>query len=98
MVETVESINKIIDVTEEDDPLLLEKLTELSKKHKAVIMACIAPYVGLKVSPTKTVNAQMGLYNEFAVETAINQIQTKTSSKRQNLLPVILCNRVAHNH
>jgi len=38
------------------------------------------PYVGLKVSPTKTVNVQMGLSKELAVETAINQIQTKTDA------------------
>ena len=38
-------------------------------------MAYIALYVGRKVSPTKTVNAQMGLCDEFAVETAINQIR-----------------------
>ena len=61
MMETVGSINKIIDVTEEDDPRLSEKLTEISKKHDAVLMAFIAPYVGLKISPTKTICAQMGL-------------------------------------
>ena len=31
-METVESMKKIIDVSEEDDPLLSEKLNELSKK------------------------------------------------------------------
>ncbi|MCW4016973.1 MAG: ATP-dependent Clp protease proteolytic subunit [Candidatus Bathyarchaeota archaeon] len=82
MVETVDSITKIIDVNEEDDSLLSEKLTQISKKHNAVLMACIAPYVGLKVSPTKTVNAQMGLSEEFAVETAINQIQTRTDAQK----------------
>ena len=73
-VVTEDSITEIIDVKEEDDQKLSEKLTEISKKHGAVLMACIAPYVGLKISPTKTVNAQMGLSEEFAVETAINQI------------------------
>lgn len=86
MVGTADSINKIIDVTEEDDPKLSEKLTEISKKHDAVLMACIAPYVGLKISPTKTINAQMGLSEEFAVETAINQILTKTDVKKLLLL------------
>jgi hypothetical protein len=85
MVGTADSINKIIDV-KEDDPTLSEKLTEISKKHDAVLMACIAPYVGLKVSPTKTVNAQMGLSEEFAVETAINQTLTKTDVKKLLLL------------
>jgi hypothetical protein len=81
-----DSITKIIDVSEEDDPLLSEKLAEISNKHSAVLMACIAPYVGLKISPTKTVNAQMGLSEEFAVETAINQIQTKTDTQKLLLL------------
>ena len=83
---TADSINKIIDVNEEDDPELSEKLTEISKKHDAVLMACIAPYVGLKISPTKTISAQMGLSEEFAVETAINQIQTKTDVRKLLLL------------
>lgn len=85
-METVDSINKIIDVNEEDDPSLSEKLTEISKKHDAVLMAFIAPYVGLKISPTKTICAQMGLAEEFAVETAINQIQTKTDIRKLLLL------------
>ena len=83
---TTDSINEIIDVKEEDDLQLSEKLAEISKKHDAVLMACIAPYVGLKISPTKTVNAQMGLSEEFAVETAINQIQTKTDVRKLLLL------------
>jgi len=83
---SVDSITEIIDVKEEDDPKLSEKLTEISKKHDAVLMACIAPYVGLKVSPTKTINAQMGLSEEFAVETAINQIQAKTDARKLLLL------------
>ncbi|PVX26754.1 MAG: hypothetical protein CW716_05370 [Candidatus Bathyarchaeum sp.] len=83
---TTDPIKAIIDVKEENDPQLAEKLTEISKNHNAVLMACIAPYVGLKVSPTRTVNAQMGLSEEFAVETAINQIQTKTDNRKLLLL------------
>ncbi len=82
----MDSINQIIDVNQEDDLQLSGKLTEISKNHGAVLMACIAPYVGLKVSPTKTVNAQMGLSEEFAVETAINQIRTKTDVRKLLLL------------
>jgi len=81
-----DSITEIIDVKEEDDPKLSGKLAEISKKHDAVLMACIAPYVGLKVSPTKTIGAQMGLSEEFAVETAINQIQVKTDARKLLLL------------
>lgn len=83
---TADSITEIIDVKEEDDQKLSEKLTQISKKHDAVLMACIAPYVGIKISPTKTINAQMGLSEEFAVETAINQIQAKTDVRKLMLL------------
>ena len=86
MVGTVDSIKEIIDVKEDDDPDISNKLTELSKKHDAILMAFIAPYVGLKVSPTKTVNAQMGLSEEFAIETAINRICTKTDARKLLLL------------
>jgi len=41
-VKTAESINKIIDVPEENE-------------HDPVLMACIASYVELKSSPKKTV-------------------------------------------
>jgi hypothetical protein len=85
-LETADSITEIIDVKEEDDQKLSEKLTEISKKHDAVLMACIAPYVGLKISPTKTINAQIGLSEEFAVETAINKIQAKTDNRKLLLL------------
>jgi hypothetical protein len=83
---SVGSITEIIDLKEEDDPKLSEELTEISKKHDAVLMACIAPYVGIKISPTKTINAQMGLSEEFAVESAINQVQTKTDVRKLLLL------------
>jgi hypothetical protein len=79
---TTDTLNKIIDVAEEDDPTLTKQLNEISQKHGAVVMACIAPYVGVKISPTKTVNAQMGLSEEFAVETAINQIQNMTQNRK----------------
>jgi hypothetical protein len=85
-VGTTDSITEIIDVKEEDDPKLSKKLAEISKKHDAVLMACIAPYVGLKISPTKTINAQIGLSEEFAVETAINEIQAKTDNQKLLLL------------
>jgi len=85
-VETAKSINEISDVNEEDDPYLSEKLIEISAKNDAVLMACIAPYVGLKISPTKTVKAQTGLSEEFAVETAINRIEAKTNNRKLMLL------------
>jgi hypothetical protein len=46
VVRNADSINEIIDVNEEDDPDISKKLTEISKKHDAVLMACIAPLRG----------------------------------------------------
>jgi len=83
---TKNPMKEIIDVSEEDDQNLSEKLAEISKRHKAVVLACIAPYVGRKISPTKTINAQLGLSEEFAVETVINQIISKTKVKKLLLL------------
>lgn len=77
---TANSINEIIKVNEEDGQDISKKLTEISKKTWRRPNDMYRPYVGLKVSPTKTVNVQMGLSKELAVETAINQIQTKTDA------------------
>ena len=82
-VEIADSIDKIIDVSVEQDKILSQKLKQISKKHNAVLMACVESYVGRKVSPTQTVNAQMGLCDEFAVETAINQIRNCRQNRKK---------------
>lgn len=81
-----DSLKKIVDVSEEKDVDLKKKLQEISKKEKAVVMACIAPYVGKKVSPTKTLWAELGTSEEFAIETVIEQIKDKTDAKTLYLL------------
>ena len=86
MIDISESMRKIIDVSEEEDPKLAEKLDEISKKHKAILIACIAPYVGRKISPTKIIRAHMGLSEEFAVETVINEIRKQTDVRKLILL------------
>ncbi|MDH5267393.1 MAG: hypothetical protein OEW62_06900 [Candidatus Bathyarchaeota archaeon] len=86
MIDISESMRKIIDVSEEEDPKLADKLDEISKKQKAILIACIAPYVGRKISPTKTLSAHMGLSEEFAVETVINEIRKRTDVRKLILL------------
>ena len=81
-----ESMKKIIDVSEEKNTKLEKELNEISKKHNAALLACIAPYVGRKVTPTKTVSAYMGISEEFAIETVINDIKNKTNAKKLLLL------------
>ena len=80
------SLKNIIDVSEEKDEDLKNKLLEVSKREKAVLMACIAPYVGKKVSPTRTLMAEMGISEEFAIEEAIERIKEKTDSSTLLLL------------
>jgi ribosomal protein S17E len=60
--EIADYIDEIIDISVEQNKILSEKLQQISSKHNAVLMAFIASYVGRKVSPTKTVNAQNGSF------------------------------------
>lgn len=86
MINMSDSMKKIIDVSEEKDPKLIKNLLEISKKHKAVLLTCIAPYVGRKISPTKTLSAHVGLSEEFAIETVIDEIKEKTKAEKLMLL------------
>lgn len=81
-----ESMETLIDVSVEEATELSKRLSEISEKHNAVLLACIAPYVGRKVSPSRTISAYMGLSEEFAVETVINEISKKTDVKKLMLL------------
>jgi hypothetical protein len=79
-------MKKIMDVSEEKDPKLTKSLLEISKKHKAVLLTLIAPYVGRKVTPTKTLSAHVGISEEFAIETVIDEIKRKTKATSLILL------------
>ncbi|HKZ93952.1 MAG TPA: hypothetical protein VJ249_05160 [Candidatus Bathyarchaeia archaeon] len=81
-----ESLKKIVDVSEEKESELKDKLVGISQKEGAVVMACIAPYVGKKVSPTRTLTASMGISEEFAIETVIEQIRARTEARKLYLL------------
>jgi hypothetical protein len=73
----------VLDVSEETDPELRKKLSELCDKNSAVMLALIGPYVGVRVSPARIARATMGLSEEFGVETVIDQIHKH--SKTGNL-------------
>ena len=81
-----EPLKDIVDVSEEKQGSLKENLLKISTREKAVLMACIAPYVGKQVSPTKILTAEMGISEEFAIETAIEQIREQTNANRLFLL------------
>ncbi len=79
-------VKKIIDVSEEKDKVLSEKLLKISEKNNAVLLTLIAPYVGRKITPTKTLGAHLGIAEEFAVESVIDEIRSQTDSKNLLLL------------
>jgi hypothetical protein len=81
-----DSLKKIVDVSEEKDEELRKDLLKISSKEKAVVLACIAPYVGKKVSPTRILTAEMGISEEFAIESVIEQIKAQTDAKKLILL------------
>ena len=87
MSKKVSGLSKILDVSSEKDRNLRKRLSKISKSKKAVLLAFIAPYVGKRVSPTRILSAELGISEEFGVESVINDIQKK--SKCQTLYLVI---------
>lgn len=83
---TPTSLEQTIDVLEENNISLKESLLKISQKEKAVVLAFIAPYVGKKVSPTRVLTAELGILEEFAIETSIEKIREQTSCDRLILL------------
>jgi len=81
MPEKVKPLAKILDVSEEKDATLKKQLSKISQKKRVILLAFIAPYVGKRISPTRTLSAQVGLSEEFGVETVINEIFEKTDCR-----------------
>ena len=67
MSEFDDSIESILDVAEEDDKKIKESLSEISKNGD-VFLSIIAPYVGVKISPSKSATASIGLSEEVGQE------------------------------
>lgn len=86
MSQITRPLAKILDVSEEKNTDLSHKLKKISKENKAVVLACIAPYVGKKVSPTRILRAEVSMSEEFGVETVINEIKQKTDATTLYLL------------
>jgi ATP-dependent protease ClpP protease subunit len=81
-----EPIKAIVDVSEEKEGELKKTLLDISKRENAVLMACIAPYVGKQVSPTRILTAELGISEEFAIESVIEQIKDRTDTRTLYLL------------
>ena len=80
------SLEQIIDVSEENNSQMKESLEKISQKEKAVVLAFIAPYIGRQISPTKVISAELGISEEFAIETAIEKIKEQTQCEKLILL------------
>lgn len=75
MVELSEELGEVLDVQEEKEEGIITGLNEISSGEKTAYLAIIAPYVGVKVTPSKIASAQIGLSEEFGIETVIENIK-----------------------
>ncbi len=74
MVKLSESMQKVLDVAEEKDTDIVNNLKKNSKRGD-VFISIIAPYVGVRITPSKEIMASMGLSEEFGIETVIDRIK-----------------------
>lgn len=88
MVQSTKTIGEVVDVAEENARKFKEKLGRISDRDNCILMALIAPYVGVKITPSKTLRAQIGVLEEFALESAIETIK-KSSPDTKNLYLLI---------
>jgi hypothetical protein len=86
MVEISEELKEILDVEEESDKKIVSELEKLESQKDSVFLSLIAPYVGIKISPSREASASMGISEEFGVETAIESIREKTQCRNLILL------------
>lgn len=72
MIEIPEEMKQVIDVEREKDKRVIK--LELATKKKTILLAIIASYVPLKVSPSEVEFAALGISEEFGIETVLSQI------------------------
>jgi hypothetical protein len=87
MVKISESMQRVLDVDEEKDKEIISGFKKNSKSND-VFVSIIAPYVGVRVTPSKEIMASMGLSEEFGIETVIEKIKD-CNSKCENLYLLI---------
>jgi hypothetical protein len=78
MVKLNEAMEKILDVSEERNQDIIDSLKSNSQANDAFI-AIIAPYVGVKITPSKIKSASMGISEEFGIESVIEEIKEQKS-------------------
>ena len=84
MSEWSEKLKNFLDVKEEEDKVILSDFSKLKKK--GVFIALIAPYFGVKISPSIEASASFGISEEFGVEEVIERIKEKSDCKNLYLL------------
>ena len=65
-----EELKQIVDVEEEDD----EKVVNFVKNRGVSALAIIASYSPRRISPTRRLYAELGISEEFAIESALSKI------------------------
>lgn len=86
MINISKELSEILDVDEEKDKDVIEELETLKCKDDTIFLALVAPYFGVKVSPSKVLSASLGISEEFGVEETINKIKELTTCKNLILM------------
>lgn len=76
-------IQKVLNFDEEKEH---KKLIEYANKENVVIIAMIAPYVSVRISPVEETRAEIGISEEFGIEMALEHIKKESDSKKLILL------------
>lgn len=74
MAKEIVPMNQVLDVGEEEDENLIDVFRKQSNPGE-VFVGFIAPYVGVRVSPSKYISASIGLSEEFGTETVIDKLR-----------------------
>jgi hypothetical protein len=69
-------LQAVLDVALEDNADITKKFQQYSEEND-VFLSMIATYSGVKVSPSRERTASMGIYEEFGIESAIEEIKQK---------------------
>ena len=85
-MEVSKELSDILDIEKENDKELVDELEKLECKKETVFLALVAPHYGIKVSPSKTAGASLGVSEEFGVEEVIQLIKNETECKNLFLL------------
>jgi len=73
--ELPEELGKMVDVQAEDS----KSLIEFAEKRKVAMLAVIASYVPVRISPSEQSYAQIGTSEEFGIETVLSRMERSVS-------------------